>query len=138
MPERVHLTLGSNLGSRRKNLLRALRLVGELPGTRVLRVSSFYDNPSVGAPGPDYLNAAALVETRLRPLSLLVELKRIEAVLGRRPGRRWGPRPADLDIAVWGRRRVRSRLLTLPHPRARRRRFVLEPLAELGLKLAPL
>ena len=55
-----------------------------------------------------------------------------EAALGRRPGRRWGPRPIDLDIIHWPGKRIRTRWLTLPHPRAFSRRFVLEPLAELG------
>jgi 2-amino-4-hydroxy-6-hydroxymethyldihydropteridine diphosphokinase len=128
----VFLSLGSNSGARLKNMRSAVRLLRRLPRTRVARLSSLYESSAVGTAGPDFLNAAAKLLTKLTPMGLLVELKRIEAALGRKPARRWGPRPVDLDITRWGRLALRSRFLTIPHPRASSRRFVREPLAELG------
>ncbi|MBI3296623.1 MAG: 2-amino-4-hydroxy-6-hydroxymethyldihydropteridine diphosphokinase [Elusimicrobia bacterium] len=132
-PVRVVVALGSNQGDRLSHLRKALHDLGTLPATRVLRVSSAYSSAPIG-PGRQrtYLNAAALIETSFRPLSLLVELKRLEARAGRRPGRRWGPRPLDLDIVSYGRRRLRSALLRIPHPLARKRPFVAIPARELA------
>lgn len=64
-------------------------------------------------------------------MGLLAELKRLEALRGRRPGRRWGPRPLDCDLLFYANLRLRTPHLRLPHPRALRRRFVLAPLAEI-------
>lgn len=127
------VALGSNLGNRLRSLRRARRALGRLPGTRVLAASGVYESAPVG-PGRQrpYLNAAVAVTTVLKPLSLLVELKRLEALAGRRPGVRWGPRPLDLDIVSYGALNLRSPLLTLPHPLASRRPFVTAPLAELA------
>lgn len=137
-PVRAVVALGSNRGDRRRALRRALAALAALPGTRVAAVSRVYESDPVGPgrQGP-YLNAAARLTTALKPLSLLVELKRLEAAAGRRPGPRWGPRPLDLDILSYGRRRLKTRLLTLPHPRASRRPFVRAPLADLGLSRPP-
>lgn len=130
---KASIALGSNLGDRLRSLRRARLALDSLPRTRVLAASGVYESAPMG-PGRQrpYLNAAVLLETALKPLSLLVELKRIEAGAGRRPGPRWGPRPLDLDIVSYGRRRLRSPLLTLPHPLAGRRAFVRDPLADLA------
>jgi 2-amino-4-hydroxy-6-hydroxymethyldihydropteridine diphosphokinase len=64
-------------------------------------------------------------------MGLLIEFKRIEAALGRKPGPRWGPRPADIDLIFYGRVRLRTRHLTIPHPETLKRKFVLMPLAEI-------
>lgn len=129
-PALCAVALGSNRGDRAAHLRFALKALDRLPGTRVLRRSTFHRTAPVGPPQPAYLNAAALIRTRLSPMGLLVELKRLEALRGRRPGPRWGPRPLDLDILSYGRRRLRTPWLAVPHPLARRRRFVQEPLAE--------
>ena len=128
----VLVALGSNRGRRLAALRSAARSLGRLPGTRFLAGSSVYESAPVGPgrQGP-YLNAAILLRTALRPHALLVELKRLEALAGRKPGPRWGPRPLDLDIVSYGRARVKTRLLTLPHPLARGRPFVVRPAAEL-------
>ena len=130
---RVVLAVGSNQGNRLGHLRRAAAELQDLPLTSVLKTSSVYESAAVGPgrQGP-YLNAAILIKTALRPLSLLVELKRVEARSGRRPGPRWGPRPLDLDIISFGRRRVSNRLLQVPHPLARRRPFVAAPVGELA------
>ncbi|MBI5594780.1 MAG: 2-amino-4-hydroxy-6-hydroxymethyldihydropteridine diphosphokinase [Elusimicrobia bacterium] len=130
---RVVLALGSNQGARLGRLRRAVREIHRLPLTAVLRASGVYETAPVGPgrQGP-YLNAVVLARTGLKPLALLVELKRLEARAGRRPGPRWGPRPLDIDILSYGSRRIAARLLRIPHPLAGRRPFVTVPRAELG------
>lgn len=133
-----YLSLGSNRGDRRRNIRKALRQISRLPKTRLRKVSSIYETAHEGPlprdrkAVPRYLNCCAIIETGLSPMGLLIELKRVEAELGRRPAPRWSPRVIDIDILRYGRRRVRTRFLTVPHPRLRRRRFALAPLAELG------
>jgi len=91
--------------------------------------SPIFLNPAHGGAGRDFANAVALVESELSAWEMLDQLKRIEREFGRRAGRRWGPRVLDLDIALWSGGRVRSRKLTIPHPRLARRSFVLNPLS---------
>ena len=85
-----------------------------------------------GPAGRDFANAAALVESDLEPTEMLARLKSIEREFGRRPGRRWGPRVLDLDIALWSGGRIRSRRLTIPHAELANRSFVLQPLAAIA------
>ncbi|MFA5138904.1 MAG: 2-amino-4-hydroxy-6-hydroxymethyldihydropteridine diphosphokinase [Elusimicrobiota bacterium] len=129
--EDVFLSLGSNQGDRCRRIRSALRALERLPRTRLAAASSLYLTSAVGPRQRDFVNAAARIRTRLTPLGLLAELKRLEARAGRRPGKRWGPRPLDCDILLFGARRIRKRLLRVPHPRMRGRRFVLIPLSEL-------
>ena len=89
-------------------------------------------NPAHGGAGRDFANAVALVESDLEPPELLRRLKSIEPDFGRRPGRRWGPRVLDLDIALWSGGKFRSRSLEVPHPQLPRRNFVLAPLAAIA------
>ena len=86
-------------------------------------------NAAHGGAGRDFANSAALVESELEPPEMLSRLKALEREFGRRPGRRWGPRVLDLDIALWSGGEFRSRRLTVPHPQLARRSFVLQPLA---------
>jgi 2-amino-4-hydroxy-6-hydroxymethyldihydropteridine diphosphokinase len=87
----------------------------------------------VGPPGqPPYLNLAAEIETDLDPLELLKAAKDIEARLGREAGVRWGPRPIDIDIVLWGDRIVDLPELAIPHREFRNRAFVLVPLAQIA------
>jgi 2-amino-4-hydroxy-6-hydroxymethyldihydropteridine diphosphokinase len=126
----IYIALGANLGDRRANLIAALEALPPL--VRVDAVSSLYESPpQPPSPPPAYLNAAARVETDLDPEALLVHLKRIEHDLGRRPTVRWGPRPIDLDIALYDDRIVDTRDLQVPHPRLDKRAFVLRPLLDL-------
>ena len=89
-------------------------------------------NRANGGAGRDFANAVALVESGLQPPEMLDRLKRIERDFGRRGGRRWGPRVLDLDIVDWSGGKWRSRRLTVPHPAASRRAFVVEPLASIA------
>jgi 2-amino-4-hydroxy-6-hydroxymethyldihydropteridine diphosphokinase len=89
-------------------------------------------NAAHGGAGRDFANAVALVESDLDPSDMLSRLKALEQEFGRRPGRRWGPRVLDLDIALWSGGKHRSRRLRIPHPQLPRRSFVLQPLAAIA------
>ncbi|MBW0006404.1 MAG: 2-amino-4-hydroxy-6-hydroxymethyldihydropteridine diphosphokinase [Sphingomonas sp.] len=89
-------------------------------------------NAAHGGAGRDFANAVALVQSDLDPPQMLRCLKAIEREFGRRPGRRWGPRVLDLDVALWSGGKFRSRRLTVPHPQLARRSFVLQPLAAIA------
>ncbi|MBA2771774.1 MAG: 2-amino-4-hydroxy-6-hydroxymethyldihydropteridine diphosphokinase [Sphingomonas sp.] len=89
-------------------------------------------NKAHGGAGRDFANTVALVETNLLPPDMLQALKRMERDFGRRRGRRWGSRVLDLDIIAWSGGSWRSRGLTVPHPAAAERAFVIEPLAAIA------
>ncbi len=124
--------LGSNRGDRRAALRRAVRALGRVPGVRVSAVSRVFETAPVGPSRRPYLNLAVRAETSRRAMGLLVEAKILEAAAGRRPGPRWGARVLDVDLIALGDERARTRWLTLPHPRAAERAFVLAPLAEVA------
>jgi 2-amino-4-hydroxy-6-hydroxymethyldihydropteridine diphosphokinase len=96
-----------------------------------VRLSKVRLTPALGPAGRGFANAVALVESELSPPALLDRLKRLERDFGRRGGRRWGPRVLDLDIVLWSAGPWEGGGLVVPHPEFRRRRFVLEPLAEI-------
>jgi pantoate--beta-alanine ligase len=136
----VHLGLGSNVGDRHAHLNTALARLAALPGVRVLRVSSFVESELVGQGPPQgpFLNAVAEVATTLPPAALLAVAKALEAAAGRvLPAPRNHPRPLDVDLLLWGDRRVDTRELVLPHPRLHEREFVRAPLRELGVEVPP-
>jgi len=135
-PTIAFLSLGSNRGNRLHSISQAISAVSELPKTTLLRVSSAYQTAAVGGPKqPDFINAVLKIKTQLQPPALLKKLKQIERSLGRSTGRRWGPRIIDLDIILFDGRVMRTKTLTIPHPRYAQRRFVLIPLAELSPRL---
>lgn len=125
----VIIALGSNLGDRLANLRAAIAAM-EGGGITITARSSVWETPPVPADQPEYLNAVVAGETAEEPLPLLARLKAIEHEMGRRPGRRWGPRPIDLDILFYGDAGFESPALSVPHPRLAGRSFVLAPLAE--------
>ena len=127
----VYLGLGSNLGDRRRNLAAALRHLQPL--VRIDAVSRLYETDPVGkVDQPAFLNAACRGLTELAPLDLLRHVKEIERVLGRRPSERFGPRPLDIDLLLYGDRLIDEAELRVPHPELAKRAFVLVPLAELA------
>ncbi len=136
MPRAV-LALGSNLGHREAMLDFAMTALEALPQTRVLQCAKRYDTTPVDVPEEfvdlRFLNSAVLIETEFQPLALLAELHRIEADAGRIRAVRNGPRPLDLDIILYEGVTCVTDTLTLPHPRAHERDFVLLPLADLGI-----
>jgi 2-amino-4-hydroxy-6-hydroxymethyldihydropteridine diphosphokinase len=128
-PCTVVIALGSNLGDRSYNLRRA---IAALP-VRVVRVSAFLETEPVDAPPPMYLNAVVVGHTTLPPLELLDALLELEKRLGRtRTGRRSEPRIIDLDLIAYDALRLRTPRLTLPHPRAHQREFVMAPLRSIA------
>jgi 2-amino-4-hydroxy-6-hydroxymethyldihydropteridine diphosphokinase len=136
--KRVFLSLGSNLGDRRAYIEKALEA---LKGTdiRIVKQSSVYETePQDVRTQPWFLNIAVECETRLFPLQLLAAAQRIERALGRNRGLHAiakGPRPIDIDILLFGRAKIDSPQLAIPHPRMLQRRFVLEPLVEIAPRL---
>jgi 2-amino-4-hydroxy-6-hydroxymethyldihydropteridine diphosphokinase len=136
--ERVFIGLGTNLGDDlERNLRNALAAIGTLPGTEVVRVSSFLGTEPWGATDqPRFLNAVAEIRTQLEPLPLLHALKQLENELGRVPTYRWGPRAIDFDIIFYGERLVDVPGLRIPHPRYREREFVMAPLREIAPEIA--
>ncbi|WP_307802872.1 2-amino-4-hydroxy-6-hydroxymethyldihydropteridine diphosphokinase [Frigoribacterium sp. PvP032] len=126
------VALGSNLGERDELLRDAVAALAATPGVTVTAASSPVSSVAVTLAGPDeskptYLNAVALVETTLEPLALLDALQAIEHDHGRVRDERWGDRTLDLDVVVLGDLECDTERLTLPHPRAHERAFVLEP-----------
>jgi 2-amino-4-hydroxy-6-hydroxymethyldihydropteridine diphosphokinase len=124
----VIIALGSNLGDRLDIVQAGVDAITKLPGVEVMGVSPVYETAPVGGPEqPDYLNAVLAARTTLPPPELLDRLHEIEAAAGRAREVRWGARTLDLDIIAYGQVRSDEPELTLPHPRAAERAFVLAP-----------
>jgi len=127
--------LGSNLAHPRRQLARAVRAIARLPGARIVGVSPNYASAPIGGdePQPDYINAVVAISTTRAPRSILAALLRIERRQHRRrdAGTLNAPRTLDLDLLLYGRRRIRQHGLTVPHPRMHERAFVLLPLTAL-------
>jgi 2-amino-4-hydroxy-6-hydroxymethyldihydropteridine diphosphokinase len=124
------IALGSNRRGRHGAPAATVRAAARAIGA--VRVSKVRSTPALGPAGRGFANAVALVESELEPPALLALLKQVERDFGRRGGRRWGPRVLDLDIILWSEGPWASAGLVVPHPEFRRRRFVLEPLAEVA------
>jgi 2-amino-4-hydroxy-6-hydroxymethyldihydropteridine diphosphokinase len=129
--------LGSNLAHPRRQLARAVLAIARLPRIRLVAASPNYASAPVGSdePQPDFVNAVVAVRTALGPRALLAALHRIERRQRRRrdaESRRNAPRTLDLDLLLYGRRRIRVPGLTVPHPRMHERAFVLRPLADIA------
>ena len=132
----IYLGLGTNLGSRARNLSAARRRLRQ-KGVRILRQSRVMETAPWGMTDqPSFLNQVVEGEWSGTPRALLRVAKQVEREGGRRPTSRWGPRVIDVDILLFGEERIRSRDLVVPHPRIGQREFVLESLAELGVKPA--
>ena len=133
-----YLGLGSNVGDRSANIVRALELLGD-HGVTVEAVSSLYETEPVGEvlDQPDFLNAAARIGTEHDPLELLDVCKAVEVEQGRVfAGPRHGPRTIDVDVLLLGDIEFQHERLRLPHPEVTERLFVLAPLLELDPELA--
>jgi 2-amino-4-hydroxy-6-hydroxymethyldihydropteridine diphosphokinase len=122
------VALGSNLGDRLGILQASVDALADLPEVEVMAISPVYETAPVGGPEqPDYLNAVVRLRTSLGPLDLLGRLHDIEAASGRVRDVRWGARTLDLDIITYGDLTSSDPVLTVPHPRAAEREFVLAP-----------
>lgn len=129
---RAHVGLGANLGDALASLDLAFQELSKLPDTRLVARSSTYRSAPVDAGGPDYFNAVAALDTGLPALLLLRHLLAIENRHGRERSFRNAPRTLDLDLLDWGDLTLSTTELTLPHPRAHQRAFVLHPWLEIA------
>jgi len=138
--KRAAVSLGSNLGNRAAHLKRALAALSRMPCTRLVDAGSVVETEPVGVPRKfaslRFLNQAAVFETELAPLEFSRAMHAIEDVMGRVRSVKNAPRTIDIDLIDYGGLRMRTEELVLPHPRARRRAFVLEPLRELGIDMS--
>ena len=136
MPENnrtVYLGLGSNLGERKENIGRALRILSDKSGIILEECSSIYQTEPVGVSHhADFYNCVVRIKTSLSPQSLLKETKSIELSLGRKPNTHLQPRAIDIDILLYSDLEISSTELTIPHPRFTERAFVLIPLLEIA------
>jgi 2-amino-4-hydroxy-6-hydroxymethyldihydropteridine diphosphokinase len=127
------VALGSNLGNRLETLQGAVDALEDTPGVRIRAVSPVYETDGVGGPEgqPTYLNAVLVLRTTLPPHSLLERANAVEDAFGRVREVRWGSRTLDVDILAYEGVVEESATLTLPHPRAHERAFVLAPWLDL-------
>ena len=129
----VYIGLGSNLDDPVRQVGDALLEMREIPGSQLLRHSRLYRSTPIGPQDqPDFVNAAAMLETALDPFELLDALHLIEKRHRRERGVRWGPRTLDLDLLLYADRHIDSPRLQVPHPQMHRRAFVLVPLHEIA------
>lgn len=128
MNPKVILALGSNLGESADILVGAVEDLADHPLVHLLQVSPLAKTRAVGGPKqPDYLNMVIEVETKLTPDELLTHTQAVEEKYHRERIVRWGPRTLDVDIISFGDVSSNDESLTLPHPRAQERAFVLAP-----------
>jgi 2-amino-4-hydroxy-6-hydroxymethyldihydropteridine diphosphokinase len=130
----AYIGLGANQGELVESLNAALDSLRSVEQSELVAVSPFYRTAPIDAPGPDYLNAVARLDTSLEPYALLLHLLDIELMLGRkrRGLKKNSPRNVDLDLLLVDSMIIQSTPLTLPHPRLHLRAFVLRPLLDLA------
>ncbi|PRX97842.1 2-amino-4-hydroxy-6-hydroxymethyldihydropteridine diphosphokinase [Allonocardiopsis opalescens] len=125
---RAVLSLGSNLGDRFDNIQGALDALVDAPEIDVVAISPIYETEPVGGPRQqNFLNVVVLADTGLSSLTLLERVQGVEDAFHRTREVRWGPRTLDIDVIAVGTERRDDEVLTLPHPRAHERAFVLRP-----------
>lgn len=136
MTELYLLGIGSNMYVGRNPPSTVVRLsmdiLGKAADIRITARSGICMSRPIGPSRRTYANAAIAIETRLPPTELLKTLKNVEQQFGRRQGKRWGPRPLDLDVLLWSGGRWRSRELVIPHREMANRHFVLRPASEIA------
>ncbi len=129
----AYIGIGSNLGDKLKNCLKAIDLTDRIPGCRVKSKSSFYRTEPVGVQGQDwYINGVISLLADITAQDLLKDLLEIETSMGRQRKGKWEPRPIDLDILLFGQDIIDEKGMTIPHTLMHLRRFVLVPLVQLA------
>jgi 2-amino-4-hydroxy-6-hydroxymethyldihydropteridine diphosphokinase len=130
----VYLSVGSNMGEKRRHCEKGLALVAANEALVMGRISPYYRTAPVDFTDQDwFVNAVAEAQTTLEPPALLDALQQVEHALGRRRnGTRFGPRVLDLDILFFGARVIALPGLQVPHPRLHKRRFVLQPMCDIN------
>lgn len=133
MTSKAWLSLGANLGDPAAQLADAVRRIGAHPQIRIIAQSSVHATKPWGKTDqPDFANMAIGIETTLKPMQLLDVLLDIELAMGRVREEVWGPRVIDIDMIAYEQFEIKSPRLTLPHPYAHERDFVLIPLDEIA------
>ena len=128
----AYIGIGSNLGNRRHNCLRAIEMIGQISGCELTRHSDLYLTKPVGVRGQDwYVNGVVSISTKTPPQDLLKGLLAIEQDIGRVGRERWASRVIDLDLLLYGQDIIKEENLTIPHPLMHLRRFVLVPMVQL-------
>jgi 2-amino-4-hydroxy-6-hydroxymethyldihydropteridine diphosphokinase len=132
----AYIGVGSNLGDKIKNCVEAIQFIHSHPDCEVLRISSFYETEPLSLKKIEtegwYVNCAIKIRTPLNPVRLLQLMLNLEIRLGREPHHeKWSPRPIDLDLLFFNDDIIKTGPLRVPHPELHKRRFVLEPLAEI-------
>jgi len=128
----AYIGLGSNLKDPKAQIKRALASLSNNDGAELINVSSFYESkPLLEIPGPNYLNAVCKIETKLSAIDLLDLCQEIEESQQRVREVKWGSRTIDLDILLYGEQVISNKRLSIPHPEAINRAFVLVPLFEI-------
>ena len=128
-----YLGLGSNIGDRKQQLLKAIDLIGNIKGIKVTKQSSIYETAPIGyTDQPNFLNLCLEIETELSPQQLLKHCLDIEQQLHRVREIRWGPRTLDIDILLYSDNIIETDNLSIPHPRMQERAFVLIPLNDIA------
>lgn len=130
------IALGGNLGDREASIRSAVRRLAGIDGVTVERVSGLYESDALRPDGvdteaPAYLNAVAIIRTTLDPRRLLDSMHKVEDAHGRVREERWGDRTLDLDLIAYGTLSIQEHDLTVPHPEASTRAFVLAPWLEI-------
>lgn len=129
----AYIGVGSNLGDKVENCIRAINTISNLDGCHLSEQASFYRTEPIGMNGvPWFVNSVTGIETLLEPYDLLKLLLRIEEDMGRRRNKRLDSRIIDLDILFYDKLSISAHDLVIPHPGAHLRRFVLTPLAEIA------
>ncbi len=127
-----YIGIGSNLGDREKYIGSAIEKLRAIKGVKVKKISNIHETDPVGGPRQGkYLNGALELETELEPRELLAKLQAIENELGRKRLVKNAPRTIDLDILLYGDKKINEPGLKVPHPRMREREFVMKPLKEI-------
>lgn len=133
----AYIGIGSNLGDKRNNCLKAVEMIGQFPDCQITGQSEWYLTKPIGVEGQDwYVNGVLSLDTNKSAQDLLNSLMGIEAELGRVRQQRWESRVIDLDILLYGREIIDEDNLTIPHPLMHVRKFVLVPMARLAPDLA--
>ncbi|MBA2648475.1 MAG: 2-amino-4-hydroxy-6-hydroxymethyldihydropteridine diphosphokinase [Legionella sp.] len=134
---KCYISLGSNQKYPERQLRQALKNLKNLPSTATTNCSTLYWNKAWGVhKQQDFCNAVVEIQTRLSPLLLLKHCNLIEEKQGRIRKKKYGPRTIDVDIILYGKLTLKTKHLTIPHPRAKLREFVLIPLLEINPSLS--
>jgi len=131
--DKVYLSVGSNLGDKESNIASCIAMLGSYVDNKNIRTSSFYNSePLYNQDQPSFINIVIELDTTLSPFEFLDQIHDIERILGRKfPRGKNEPRTIDIDIILFGNSSIDTDKLTIPHPGALLRRFVLVPLSEL-------